>query len=478
MSFKGHYAPAENGYAISGSQEVFNRMLYGSHKNDEKTPKFVTFAGDAPQFLAVSADWAKSNLAIQEKRGTLMSGLALTPGEMIKFWYSKNMDTGSRWFHNSEDIKAEFKNGWMEYELSQISPWFPDVRVKIEAYPLLPDDGFLVHYKISTDQRVHFVAGFGGLTDMISRFEYNDEPRRYFTSENCTDNTIELGKNRACITHSGGAKMHIGASFDAKFELGSAQIMSEPYAGKFLGSEPQNDNDQVVKISAVIDAGKKLDGYIIAIENADDKLLDEWLNKKDPINYIKQQIYAKYACISLNTPENPLDLTVPPTVIAMDASWHHNSFNHGALAYHAPFLGWRNWYAPTVLGWRDRVETTISAHLNQIVKKTDKPEYFWFPHSKHPRGIDAAPNPGIFPAQWQAKENVYGYLPYFIGADDEVYNMQECALDMMLYYIEWSGNLELADKYFDDFSEMLNYEERVFDTDNDGLYQNFLKCLL
>ena len=54
------------------------------------------------------------------------------------------------------------------------------------------------------------------------------------------------------------------------------------------------------------------------------------------------------------------------------------------------------------------------------------------------------------------------------------YNMQECALDMMLYYIEWSGNLDIAEKYFDDMCSMADWETRTFDPDGTGLYQNVL----
>ena len=83
-------------------------------------------------------------MTYQEKCGVLSSGLAITPGKRSRFYYSEEIDQTSRCFHNSEDVLAEFKNGWMEYELSQMSSWFPDVRVNIEAYPLVPDDGYIV----------------------------------------------------------------------------------------------------------------------------------------------------------------------------------------------------------------------------------------------------------------------------------------------------------------------------------------------
>lgn len=283
----------------------------------------------------------KNKYSYYAKCGTLTSGLALTPGQRVRFYYSADMDISSRWFHNSEDITAEFKNGWMEYDLAQMSPWFPDVQVHMETYPLLPDDGFLVHYRISAEQRVIFVAGFGGITDYIGRFEYKDEPIRYFSASDCEKNTIEFGDNRACVRHPNGCTMHIATSFSSNFSVGSAKSMEGRYPSMFLGSEPETEDDSVVKISAVIEPGETLDGYIVVIHNADEDTLNKWLTHKDPIRYIKEQMYAKQACITIHTPEHPLDLTVAPTVIALDSSWHKNSFHHGAFGYHAPFLGWR-----------------------------------------------------------------------------------------------------------------------------------------
>lgn len=470
MKAQTHYTPTENGYLINASPEIFNRTLYGSHINDDKASRYFTFAGDAPLFMGAETIWGEGLYGIYAKCGVLKSGLASTPGQRTRFYYSEDIDVSSRWFHNSEDITSEFKNGWMEYSLSQISPWLPDVQVNIEAYPLLPEDGFLVRYKISTNQRIVFGAGFGGITEHFARFEYKDEPRRHFCADDCKGNTIEIGKNHACIHHPNGTVVRIATSFQADFESGSAHAMSEPYVGAFLGSSPQNDNDKVVKFSAVIEPGKELDGYVIVMHNCGKSALDKWLSLENPINYIKQQIYSKYACISVNTPENPIDLTIAPTVIALDASWHKNSFQHGAFAYHAPFLGWRNWYAPTALGWGDRIETTMEAHFNQLPRGPVSEERIWV--DKTPRYGDGQAQ---YPSHYHCIENSPGKMEYFLNPIRfGPYNMQECALDMMLYHIEWTGNFDLAKKYFDDFCLLLDWEERVLDPDNDGLYQNFL----
>ena len=473
-----HYTPTENGYAISGSQELFNRPLYGSHTNDDKPERFFTFAGDAPQFMGAVCDWTADagevpgTVTFQRKCGVLISGLAITPGRRSRFYYSDDIDQTSRWFHNSQDIRAEFKNGWMEYQLSQMSSWFPDVRVSMETYPLMPDDGYLVHYRITTDQRVFFTAGFGGITDIQGRFEYEGEPKRYFTAENAKGNTVEIGKNRACVTHTDGKTMHIATSFSADFSLGSAKAMADIYPSAFLGCNPDNEDDQVVRIAAPIEPGKTLDGYIIALYNANEEALDRWLAMKDPIGYIKQQIYAKFACIDVSTPEKTLDLTIAPTVIALDASWHKDAFYHGSFAYHAPFLGWRNWYAPTALGWGDRVAKTMDMWLSHISQGSISCERVWYDDEPIPDGQNK------FDKRWHHLENPVGRLPAVLTPDYQPeygpYNMQECALDMMLYYIEWSGNLEIAERHFDDFCAMVEWERRIFDPDDDGLYQNYL----
>ena len=481
-----HYTAAENGFAISGSNEIFNRTLYGSHKNDHRPERFFTFAGDAPQFMGAISDWTKGTVTLYEKCGVLRSGLAITPGQRSRFYYTEDIDQTSKWFHDSEDISAEFKNGWMEYELSQISAWFPDVYVQMQAYPLLPDDGYLVHYRIKTNQHVYFAAGFGGLTgeNCRARYEYKGEPKRHFNATDAQGNVVKIGKNHGCVICADGKTMHVATSFPAEFALGSAAAMAESYPSTFLGSVPENDDDCVVKISAPIAPGQVLDGYVIALYNSDEKTLDKWLSMEKPVEYIKQQIYAKFACINVATPQKTLDLTVAPTVIALDSSWHKDSFHHGAFAYHAPFLGWRNWYAPTALGWRERVEKTMEMWLSHITRGDISMERVWYDDTVVPDGENKfvkknhnIENPvGRLPASFVSKGELK-YVPDNMGDDVAKYgpyNMQECALDMMLYYIEWSGNLEIAEKYFDDFCAMVDWETRTFDPDGDGLYQNFL----
>ncbi|MCX6984979.1 MAG: DUF4450 domain-containing protein, partial [Lentisphaerae bacterium] len=460
------YRPVDDGYEITGSREFFNRTLYGSHANDGLQERYFTFAGDLPLFMGAVTDWTKNNWGNYAKTGVLMSGLALTPGLKIPSFYSKDVDVSSHWLHNSEDIVAVFRNGWMEYEFRQFSPWFPDVKVNISVFPLMPEDGFLVNYRIKTDQRIIFCSGFGGITDFISRLEYPQVKARNFSASDCKNNAVVCGKNRAHLKGPRGDSIWIGSSFPMEFEAGDAVSLQDDAPGMFLKNKPAATAPQAVKMFTAIGPEATLDGFVVVVRNEDESVLNKWLENKDPVKYLRQQIRLKHSAVAMQTPDAMLDLTVPTTVLAMDASWHKNTFYHGAHAYHAPFLGWRNWYGPTVIGWHDRVKQAIKANFAGILKTAPGEEAVWYDGKNRP-DLDHEGS------QYHQIKNSTGFVPAVLGGND-IYNMQEVAIDMLLHHLERQGDLEFAKAMFEDVKGCLDWEERILDPDRDGLYQNFL----
>lgn len=465
-AYSTRYQPVDDGYQIIGSGERFNRTLYGSHANDDLTERYFTFAGDVPLFMGAVTDWTQNSWGNYAKNGVLMSGVALTPGMQTPSFYSDEVDVTSHWFHNSEDTVAVFRNGWMEYELCQLSPWFPNVKINISIFPLIPEDGFLVHYKIKTDQQIIFCAGFGGITDFISRLEYPPVKARHFRAVDCKNNVVTCAENRALLTGPNETSMWIGANFPVNMEIGDGELLQDYAPAKFLEHKNNPIKLPVVKLFSSINPGGTLDGFLVVIRNVNEKTLEKWLNDKDAINNLKQQIHAKKSAVSMHTPDRMLNLTVPPTILAMDASWHKNTFYHGAHAYHAPFLGWRNWYGPTVIGWHDRVEKAVESHFSQIVKNVDGEEAVWYDGKDRP-DLD---HEGT---QYHQIRNSYGFIPAMLGKND-IYNMQEVAVNMFFYHLDWTGDFSIAQKLLEDIRGILDWEERILDPDHDGLYQNFL----
>ncbi|NMA42799.1 MAG: hypothetical protein GX946_05395 [Oligosphaeraceae bacterium] len=452
------YVLTADGLQIFGSDRYFNRVLYGGHGRDHLKQRFFTFAGDRPLFMGASTDYGRNTWCHQAKNGVLMSGLALTPGVMLP----SAGDKYSIWFHDSSDVLTTWKHGYMEYRLSRVSSKFPSVSISIQAYPIIESDGFLINYDITSDQRVYFCTGFGGLTEFFGRFEYQRAPRRDFSLEDCKDNRVEIGDNMARIHGPNQTEMLIGCDFNADFVADNAAAMLEMYPSQFLKNH--EGEKQVVKISHVIEAGEQFSGRIAVLQNSDAQELQRWL-QPGAANRIKSQIRRKHADISFVTPDEELDRLPPDLTTALDASWHGDTFYHGAQGYHAPFLGWRGWYGPSLLGWKKRVSRAIRSHFATI-HRSQGPEKVWWDGSDRP-DLD---HEGT---QYHRLQNSSGYLSALLHIDD-IYNMQEVAVDMCLHYLNMSADWSLAEEIFGHLEEILAWEERILDPNAEGLYQNFL----
>ncbi len=442
-----------------GSFERFNRVLYGGHSKDDSQNRFFTFAGDTPIFMGASSDYTKDTWCYQAKNGVLISGLAMTPGHVE----GNSRDIFSLWFHNSPDILAKWHHGYMSYELSGISAYFPDVRIKIEVYPLFPEDGYVVHYDITTDQRVIFCAGMGGITPFFGRFEYHHSAGRNFCLDDCSGNRAEISESHGFIAGAEDTVMRIAADFDCEYSLDSAAAMVEKHPAMFLAGH--GGENQIVKLRRNLEAGEHFTGNIIVMRNGSWEELQNYLKMPDICSFLRGEIRKKYASVAFNTPDKLLNDTVTDTIIAEDAAFHGRSFYHGAIGYHAPFLGWRGWYAPALLGWAERVKAAIKSHFDTITKPNGEEKVWW----------DGGDRPDLDHegTQYHHIENSPGHLTALLHRDD-IYDMQEVAVDMTLYYLEHAGDLETCSEIYDRLCEILDWEERILDPDGDGLYQNFL----
>ncbi len=442
-----------------GSFEKFNRVLYGGHANDDRKERYFTVAGDTPVFLGATSDFSRNTWCHQAKNGVLLSGLALTEG----FSLTGSHDLYSGWFHDCSDVTAAWRHGYYAYDLTRFSPYFPHVQVHVEVYPLNPQDGFAVLYDISCDQRVLFTAGFGGVTDFFGRFEYHTAKEREYTVRDAAGNRAFLRKCGAEVQGPNGVTMRIGADFEAEWTLDGAGALAEEYPARFI---KEHEGDAcVVKLKRAILPGERFVGRIVVLKNATEETLAELLAEPELARRLRCTLREKHAMCAFHTPEERLDATVPDIIQALDASYHHPTFYHGAVGYHAPFLGWRGWYAPTLLGWHDRVKNAIIGHFQTITNNSGQERIWW----------DGADRPDLDHegTQYHHLENSSGHLTALLHTDD-IYNMQEVALDMTLHYLEYTGDEATAASIYDRAVAMLDWEERVLDPDGDGLYQNFL----
>ncbi len=462
---KARYQPVEDGYQIVGSRELFNRTLYGGHEQDELPERYFTFGGDSPVIMGAVTDWRSRPDCTHAKCGVLMTGVAMTPGLHIPDYYyfdEKDGDRTSQWFHWSGSTITTFRNGWMEYEVRPNSVSFPQIKAQMRVLPLQSHSGFLVRLRVRTDQHVHLVFGFGGVTDFLGSLDQPMTRARNFRPQDCIGNTVQIGGSRAKL--SGRAdlavrtEMWIGTTFATEVSVGDAAHV-EDGPGAFKGREHQAGEHPMVRMSCAVLPGQTLEGSVVVLRNAPEAVLDEWLGRADAAKVIEQEIVSKRSAIQISTPDPLLDLTVAPSVLAMDACWHERTFHHGSFNWHAPYMGWRHWYGPTVIGWHDRVARAARTYAAMQVMEPDAPkeEVSW-------EG-----------GQYSTLRGSYGFIPEIPdGRRTIFYNCQEVYLDHILHYLEWTGDLELAGELFDVLSRVLEWEKRILDPDDDGLYQSWL----
>ncbi|MFA6111250.1 MAG: hypothetical protein WDA75_21035, partial [Candidatus Latescibacterota bacterium] len=461
------YAPVEDGFRIVGSPETFNRALYGGHSQDPLPERYFTAAGDAPVVMGAISDWRKREDCSHAKCGTFMAGIAVTPGYHLPIFYyhgERDGDRTAEWFHQSPGTVSTFRTGWMEYAVKPFFQCYPVVSARLEVLPLQSEDGFLVGLEVSTDQRENLVIAFGGVTDFLGNLVSPFTEARTFRPEDCRGNEVQLtGGSTALVRGAPGLGIHtemrLGASFPVEVSIGDAAEAIRP--GRFAGPVTEKPEHPMVRMIVVVDAGQTLKGFVVVLRNAPSEALATWLRREDPVTELKRQIRDKARALELRTPDPMLDLTVAPNVLAMDACWHDNAFCHGAHSWHCPYMGWRNWYGPTVLGWHERVQAAFRTHARYQVSRDEAD------------GPETVVWEGTGP--YSRLQHSFGYIPEIPdGRRTLFYNMQEVGVDMALHGLEWSGDLAYAAEIFGPIADVLDWEERLLDPDNDGLYQNWL----
>ena len=452
-----YHLDEEGGLYCFGSNLRYNRVLYGGHNHDDSARRFFTFAGDAPIFMGALSDYKINNWCYQAKCGVLQSGLALTPG--VKFGGNY-----SRWFHNCGDLLSTWHHGYMEYEATQFGNYFPECKVNIQVFPLQEHDGFCVSYDILADAQVIFCAVLSGMTGFIGRFDNLEAARRDLSKDDCVDCEASLLKGGIAKLYNPKMKntVLVANNFGATMELDGAEAALETMPAMTLTLH--EGAPAAIKMSRRLMAGERLSGEIIVMVNEKPETLKKYL-ANPVLRDICLRILKKGQGIVSVSPDRRLDGTVQDMQIALDASYHTPTFNHGAVGYHAPFLGWRGWYGASDAGWFDRVKGAIRAHL-KTMQRSNVPEKVWY---------DGADRPDLDHegTQYHHIANSNGRLTPLLDSDD-IYDMQEVAIDMTFHYLERTGDLELGREIFDDLAELLAWEERILDPDGDGLYQSFL----
>lgn len=475
-----YYTVNGGGFQVRNGTRHHNRPLYGiDHMS-------MTLTGDRPALML--------NMCIHGgKQGNLYLGIA-TPG-------------GDKWFHDFDEVTATYIPGMMKYELGD--KLLPDAEMRMEVVSISDTRGFIVKISgsnLPADSKLIWMfggaSGYGVMVNALWQEEY-----LRFEPSDCVDNKIDLkegyfwmqGRHTdpidrpdAIIDPAPGKKTILGGtSFAGEYKVCEAVEVASGPAALFGRRMPYSH--VTTNIPSVVVFGTDLlpdsfEGYVaIFLSDESDALRQDsyglsgaspsrrttnretlHMEGERPREPVRQAIAQQSAesrlkeiladpasvftdslrhwrgvahKIEVETPDSLLNKVVESMCVAQDACWYPPSFMHGTRSWQTHYLGWRIYYGANVCGWHDRVKTAIRAHCAHQIQ--DGPEK--------------------------------GGIPATLNTDDCSYNMNECFVDQVLHYYDWTGDKDLMREIFPVLKGVLiDWQKRVLDPDNDGLYTNSL----
>ncbi len=172
---------------------------------------------------------------------------------------------------------------------------------------------------------------------------------------------------------------------------------------------------------------------------------------------------------AVETPDvliNPLEFVLPA---AANGIWDEESgvWQHGAIGWRMPLPGWRAAYVGDVMGWTERQQRHFSGYAaSQLVNvNVDKSIPVLDPAKNYARATEKHGNPMF----------TTGYIGRYPNNTKKVnhYDMNLVYIDELLWHLNWTGDLAEARAYWPTIVRHLAWEKRVFDPDNDGLYDGY-----
>ena len=159
----------------------------------------------------------------------------------------------------------------------------------------------------------------------------------------------------------------------------------------------------------------------------------------------EQQRQARAGKIAVDTPDPFVNAAAAALCVAADGIWDEPSGTvmHGAVAWRSKLLGWRGPYSCDALGWHDRARR----HLT-----------YWAGR----QNTKAVPE-SILPAD--PTSNLSRNEPSLHSNGDlsnSHYDMNLIYIDALFRYLLWTGDLELAERWWPVIERHLAWERRLF----------------
>ena len=424
------YHPEGRDFVIKNGARRFTRALYGTNS------AFRVEAGDLPEFA----------LYMPAMGGNLQLGL-------IK-------ETKSKWLIKADHITAKYRLGSMLYTIQD--SLLGEGKMKLSLLALSKGDGLILKIRFeNVKSGAEMLWAFGGASDQKFKrsgdLGVDPESSFYLKPENCKNNIFTVSQQKFDLQY--GKEKTLNGQFPGRIRLVDATDLSSPIA------VDQSKTQQNPIITGKIKVENNKDFYVLLQNAAMDQAPARWTPENQFLASEKaREILANR--IVVDTPDPYFNTIGGALAMAADGIWEDPSYLHGAVGWRMRLPGWRGPYTADPLGWHDRAKTHFSAYAkSQVITPESGPVLadttFNLSRSKEAMGTAMFTN---------------GYISREPGGKSirpHHYDMNLVYIDQLFWHFNWTGDLAYVKEMWPVIKRHLAWEKRVFDPDNNGLYDAY-----
>ncbi|MFW0718335.1 DUF4450 domain-containing protein [Pedobacter sp. N23S346] len=424
------YHPEGRDFVIKNGTRRFTRALYGTNS------AFRVEGGDLPEFA----------LYMPAMGGNLQFGL-------IK-------GAQSKWLIKAENITAKYRPGSMLYTIQD--PLLGEGKMQLSLLALSKGDGLILKIRFeNVKSGIEILWAFGGASDQKFKrsgdLGVDPESSFYLKPENCKNNVFAVDQQHFSLQY--GKEKTLKGQFPAPIRIADAIDLLSPI------TLDQSNSRQNPILTGKIKVENNKDFYVLIQNPAMDQAPARWTPENQFVESEKaRKILANR--IIVDTPDPYFNTIGGALAMAADGIWEDPSYLHGAVGWRMRLPGWRGPYTADPLGWHDRARTHFKAYArSQVITPESGPVLadttFNLSRSKDAMGT------AMFTNGYISRE------PDGKSIRPHHYDMNLVYIDQLFWHFNWTGDLAYVKEMWPVIKRHLAWEKRVFDPDNNGLYDAY-----
>ncbi len=438
-------------YHASGNAVIgFNQGRYFNRPHYTNNTNAFILTGDKPMVKFASGSTVHGHFLIGMKRGS-----------------------NTKWLHDFSNITATFQPAHTTWQVTD--PSFPGLILRLQVLTLGESAGFTARASSSGsrdgDQLVWAYGGAhqpgGNLNWTIDPYPVGDEALRKasFSPSSARGNVAQahegpLASSFTVALPGGNGHRTFGRASTGTLATADAADWANPAS---LTASKANEHPMIAG-SIPLSSKQPAHWSFIRIDQTPEKLADDTEPKALFSKALARS--ADFASrLQVNTPDPRVNAAAAMAVAGVDGMWYGNKFVHGSMSWNSPYLGWRTTIGGTMLGWPDRVKTSVDTYLATQLTESDKTS-----------GESMGAHEGKDYRLTKPGANSRFYGKGYVVGDQTFYEMQTQYFDQILQDWRWSLMDDPAHEAKLRKGVELHLErfQECYDPDENGTYESVI----